>query len=117
MNQSAACAPTFSGRLRISSGVSRILLKSPINFIPSEVKGTRVTLGFSKDPLTVGIKYSDKLNALKLLGTQMGMFKERDDEKTINPPSITVIVDKEVKAPEIIIDEIKPNTSPGRMVQ
>jgi hypothetical protein len=102
-------------RDRINMGITAMFHKYGIkeDLILEELR----TIAFSKDPLTVGIKYSDKLNALKLLGTQMGMFKERDDEKTINPPSITVIVDKEVKAPEIIIDEIKPNTSPGRMVQ
>lgn len=102
-------------RDKINMGITAMFQKYGIkeDLILEELR----SIAFSKDPLTVGIKYSDKLNALKLLGTQMGMFKERDDEKVITPPAITVVIDKEVKAPDIVIDEVKPDTGPKRMVQ
>ena len=75
------------------------------------------TIAFEKDPMTKGIKYSDKIMALKLLGTQLGLFKEKEESKSIQPPAVTIIVDKEVKIPEVIIDDDKPNQYIGNLIQ
>jgi hypothetical protein len=73
-------------------------------------------VAFEKEPLTKGIKYSDKINALKLLGTQLGLFKEQSDEKTLQPPSITVVIDSD-KTSSITVDESNLTDYKGGMIQ
>ena len=74
-------------------------------------------VAFEKEPLTKGIKYSDKINALKLLGTQLGLFKEQSDEKTLQPPSITVVIDSEKTSSITVDDESNLTDYKGGMIQ
>jgi hypothetical protein len=53
---------------------------------------------------------------LKLLGTQLGLFKEQSDEKTLQPPSITVVIDSD-KTSSITVDESNLTDYKGGMIQ
>ena len=74
-------------------------------------------IAFEQNPQEMGIKYSDQIQALKLLGVQLGMFVEKKEEKVLQPPSITVIVDSDKPENSEIIDETYTNQDTGRMVQ
>ena len=101
----------------INEGINKKFIESGIdeNAVIKQLKN----IAFEQNPKQEGINFSDQIQALKLLGIHMGMFTERQEEKSIQPPAITIVVDTDKpEKSEITIDnQVSSNTLPGGMVQ
>ena len=102
-------------RAEINKGINTLFEKHGVEQDAIVKQLSRIA--FEQNPQEMGIKYSDQIQALKLLGVQIGMFQEKKEEKVLQPPSVTVIIDSDTLEKTENIDETKLNSLPGRMVQ
>ena len=71
----------------INQGINQALKKAKID--NQSVLGQLTQVAMEQDPIAKGMKWSDKLRALELLGKHLGMFKA-EDTATDNMPQVTI---------------------------
>ena len=71
----------------INQGINQALKKARID--NQSVLGQLTQVAMEQDPIAKGMKWSDKLRALELLGKHLGMFKA-EDTASDNLPQVTI---------------------------
>jgi len=71
----------------INQGINQALKKAKID--NQSVLGQLTHIAMEQDPVSKGMKWSDKLRALELLGKHLGLFKA-EDTSDANVPQVTI---------------------------
>ena len=71
----------------INHGINSALKKAKID--NQSVLGQLTHIAMEQDPVSKGMKWSDKLRALELLGKHLGLFKA-EDTSDANVPQVTI---------------------------
>lgn len=71
----------------INQGINLALKKAKID--NQSVLGQLTHIAMEQDPVSKGMKWSDKLRALELLGKHLGLFKT-EDTSDANVPQVTI---------------------------
>jgi phage terminase small subunit len=92
-------------REAINTGINELFKKN--NIEEGEIIKQLSKIAFEQSPHEKNIRVADQIAALKLLGQNINMFKEIDEKQEIQPPRITIIVDKD--RTEELLDATKIN--------
>ena len=95
-------------REQINVGVNTLFKKNGIE--EDEIIKQLSKIAFEQFPEERGIKPSEQIAALKLLGQHKGMWVDQSEESVIQPPDITIIVTDKPRAEQKEVLEIEDHS-------